>query len=195
MIVKVLLKNSPDSVLVNDHVYEYISNNPRLKSLDFEHNLRRHSSGYAVFQKSWKKPNGSYKVETIYLHRLIGDKFIPKPESDEELFITVKNGNKLDYRLDNLMWISRAGIQRHHQKTHNKTGYRGVYQEHNKFIARIYLDRKHPIELGRFETAEEAAEAYNKKSLELFGQTKSLNRIKRNKETLVQNLMKVSAAY
>ena len=60
----------------------------------------------------------------------------------------------------------------------SKTGYRGVTKEKSRFRAVIYHERK-AHNLGFFDTAEEAAKAYNKKSIELFGKTGSLNEIRK----------------
>jgi hypothetical protein len=63
----------------------------------------------------------------------------------------------------------------------SRSGYRGVTKEKNKFRAVIYHDRK-AFNLGFYDSAEEAAAAYNKKSIELFGKTGSLNVIKKKKK-------------
>lgn len=181
MIVKIQLKNSTKCVLVDDVVYEYLKNNDYLSGIDFLHNLREHSSGRAVFQKSWKMSNGAYKTETIYLHKLIAERFIEKPSSYEGNLIRVINNNRLDCRLKNLEWSNRAEIKRNISTTRNKTGYIGVFKDRYNYRAVIYKDRK-PIPLGSFKTAEEAAIAYNQKSIELFGKTRSLNKIKSVKE-------------
>ena len=78
MLYKVKLKNAEDSVLLDDHVFEYLTTDPYLVKVDFVNNLRKHSSGCAVFQKTWKRADGSYKTETIYLHKLIAEKFLAK---------------------------------------------------------------------------------------------------------------------
>ena len=161
---------------MDDYVYEFITKDPYLRELNFEHHLREHSSGRAVFQKSWKQKDGTYSTTTIYLHKIIAEKFVPKDSDEENDLIMIKNGNALDCRVENLCWSNRATIQRNTKKTHNKTGYIGVYQSHKKFLARIYVDRK-PIDLGRYETPEEAALAYNTKSIEMFGKTRNLNKI------------------
>jgi hypothetical protein len=67
-------------------------------------------------------------------------------------------------------------LRRNQSKSSNKTGYRGVVKTGKKYQAFIYDGQKR-IELGSYETPELAAEAYNKKSIELFGKTKGLNRI------------------
>ena len=178
MVIKLFLKNSPDTIVVDDHVYEFLINNTRLKSLDFVHNLRKHSSGYAVFQKSWPQKNGNYKVETIYLHRLIGDKFLECSKDIKNPCIMFKNGNRQDYRIENLAWVSRKTVQRHNNNTGNSTGYKGVHKEKKKYVARIYIDSSTSVRIGSYDTAEEAAVAYNNKSIELFGHTRGLNKVR-----------------
>ncbi|PWJ39973.1 Pathogenesis-related transcriptional factor and ERF protein [Sediminitomix flava] len=177
MLVKLLLKNSPKKVIIDDHVYDYLRTNPYLQSIDFIHNLREHSSGRAVFQKSWRQTDGSYKTETIYLHKMVAEKFLEKSEDRKGDLIKIINGDRLDCRLKNLEWSNRSDIKRNIGSTRNKTGFIGVFKDRYNYRAVIYQNRK-PIPLGTFKTPEEAALAYNKKSLKLFGYTKSLNKIK-----------------
>ena len=65
MLYKVKLKNADENVLLDDHVYEWLTADPYLAKVDFINNLRKHSSGCAVFQKTWKKTNGSSAWVTI----------------------------------------------------------------------------------------------------------------------------------
>jgi len=180
MIVKIPLKNCDKHALVDAEVYDYISKHPYLSKIGFIENLRMHSSGYAFYQKNWKQLDGSYKCETIYLQKVIAEKFIPVPENlkGQKLWIRFIDGNHLNYRLKNLEWSHLSKVVRNTSKTENKSGYRGVVKTGKKYYAIIYVNRK-PINLGIFNTPEEAAEAYNKKSLELFGKTKSINKIKK----------------
>jgi hypothetical protein len=165
-------ENTPSkSVIVDFDVYEQLSANPYLTSINFLNSLREHSGGYAVFQKGWRKNDGSYKIETIYLHKYIGEKFLKKPENaqGEKLVINLRNGNKLDCRLENLEWVSMSVTARR-SRVSNKSGFRGVYQERNGcFRATIYINKKR-IHIGIFRTAEEAATAYDKYALEHFGE-------------------------
>lgn len=108
MLYKIKLKNADENVLLDDQVYEWVTSDPYLTKVDFINNLRRHSSGCAVFQKTWKKQDGSFKTETIYLHKLIAEKFLSDNKSKEKNLVGAKNGNKLDCRLDNLVYRSRA---------------------------------------------------------------------------------------
>jgi len=176
VIYKIKLKNSPEIVMVDEKVFDYLSNDAYLKSVDYLNNLRRHSSGCAVFQKTIKKEEGGYNTTTIYLHKLIAEHFLMDQKSETNDLVGAINGNKLDCRLENLCWRSRA-IASRKRKTSSKTGYTGVYQENNRFRAVISLNRK-SIHIGMFDTAENAALAYNRKSIELFGKDGKLNVIR-----------------
>lgn len=173
MLYKVKLKNADDNVLLDDNVYDWLTSEPYFAKVDFLHNLRRHSSGCAVFQKTWKKADGDFKTETIYLHRLIAEKFLSNTKTTEKNLVGAKNGNKLDCRLDNLIFRSRSVASRK-RKTSSRTGYTGVYRENNRFRAVISVDGK-SMHLGMYDTAEEAAIAYNKKSRQLFGDNGKVN--------------------
>ena len=57
-------------------------------------------------------------------------------------------------------------------KSNNTTGYRGVSMKVGRYVASIGIgSREHPIRfnLGRFNTAEDAAKAYDRKYIELQG--------------------------
>lgn len=178
MLYKVKLKNADEEVLLDDKVFEFLTTDPYLVKVDFINNLRRHSSGCAVFQKTWKKADGGYKTETIYLHKLVAEKFLANTKTAKKNLVGARNGNKLDCRLDNLVYRSRSVASRK-RKTSSKVGYTGVYKENNRYRAVISIDRK-SVHIGMFSTAEEAALAYNKKSRELYGENGKVNVIKPN---------------
>ena len=167
MLYKVKLKNSNEHVILDDVVYEWLTSDAYLSRVDFLNNLRKHSSGCAVFQKTWKRADGNYKTETIYLHKLIAEKFhIDQKDGDRKL-VGAENGNKLDCRLENLSYRSRATASRK-RKSSSRAGYTGVYKEGKRYRAVISVDRK-SLHLGMYDTPEEAALVYNKKSRELYG--------------------------
>ena len=176
MLYKIKLKNADENVLLDDHVYEALTADAYLAKVDFVNNLRRHSSGCAVFQKTWKKAEGGYKTETLYLHRLIAERFLKDDESKTKNLVGALNGNKLDCRLENLVWRSRSVASRQ-RKTSSKVGYTGVYKENNRYRAVISVDRK-SVHIGMYDTPEEAARAYNKKSKELYGDDGKINIIR-----------------
>lgn len=178
MLYRLPLKNSDKTVLVSDKVYDSIKNNQYFQSLKLLENLRIHSYGYAFFQKNFPKPDGGYKNVTIYLHRYVAENFIDKPESEKRLLVTFKNGDRLDCREENIMWATSSQIVRNIPFSPNtQSKYRGVYQLKSGNYRSAIFRGKTAFELGVFPTAEEAALAYNKKSIEWFGMTRSLNKI------------------
>ncbi len=177
MLYKVKLKNADDQVLLDDRVYQYLTTDPYFQKLDLIHNLRKHSSGCAVFQKTWAKAGGGYKTDTIYLHKLVAEKFLAEQRTSERNLVGARNGNKLDCRLQNLEFRSRS-VSSRKRKTSSKIGYTGVYRENNRYRAVISINRK-ALHIGMFDTAEQAARAYNIKSKELFGDDGKINKIKK----------------
>lgn len=176
MIYKVKLKNAEDTVLLDDHVYEWLTNDLYLSKVDLVNNLRKHSSGCAVFQKNWRKANGTYKTETIYLHKLIAEKFLLDQKKDGNKLVSARNNDKLDCRLENLYYRSRSSASRL-RRTSNKSGFTGVYQENNRFRAVISMQGK-AVHLGMFDTPEEAALAYNRASKEIYREDAKVNKLK-----------------
>ena len=91
------------------------------------------------------------------------------------------NGDTLDNRLCNLRVCSHQGNMRNSRKQKNNTsGYVGVVRyffNNSKFVAQITLDDR-KIHLGIFDTAEEAARAYNTAAKKYFGEFARLNIIK-----------------
>jgi hypothetical protein len=83
-----------------------------------------------------------------------------------------KNGNSLDNRFSNLRDVPQ-GTNNINKRAYskNKTGYKGVSIRGNKFYATC--GAKHWA--GSYDTPEEAARAYDKKALELWGDEAVLN--------------------
>ncbi len=170
MLIKIKLKNSDHEVMLDDLVYQGIQQDPYLTELRFLSNLRLHSSKCAVFQRSARKEGGGFYTETIYLHKWIAEKFLGDKRSATNNLVSSLNGDKLDCRLENLLWRSRASASRM-RKTSNPTGYTGVYRDRNnenRFRAVIAYKGK-TLHLGMFKSVEKAAEAYQAKSKELYG--------------------------
>ena len=177
MIFRVKLKNTDHHVMIDGNVYDFLFNNSYYKEIKLLENLRLHSRGYVFFQKN-RKVDGGYKIETLYLQKIIAEKFIQKPDEQNRYWVRFKDSNPLNCQLSNLEWSTLSNVVRNTNKTDNQFGYRGVVKNGNKYQAVIYVNRK-PVNLGSFSTPKEAAKAYNDKSIELYGETKSLNRIKK----------------
>ena len=176
MLYKIKLKNADKFLILEDFIFEWLSNDPYYSEIKMLENVRLHSSGCSVFQKTWRTTNGNYKTETVYLHKLIAEKYLSEQKSSENNLVGCINGNKLDCRVENLEYRSRS-IASRKRKSSSKLGYTGVYQENNRYRAVISFAKK-SIHIGMFGTPEEAALAYNKKSRELFGDQGKINIIK-----------------
>jgi hypothetical protein len=94
------------------------------------------------------------------------------------------NGNRLDNRKSNLRICTQFQNTKNRFKSRsNKSGYKGVsffkakYPLKKPWVAEIVYNYKR-ISLGYFYTKEDAAKAYNKKAIELFGEFAKLNVIK-----------------
>lgn len=175
MKANIALTNRPDKqVVIDQHIYDQLAADPKLKKLNFFNRLRAHSSGYAFFQFYLKKVNDKQVYETIYLHKLIAERFVKRPASDKALLVRFIDGNKLNATLANLEWVTMPQLRRHMKGGSKATGYRGVTPDRGRYRAAVYhASTVH--DLGHFDTPEQAALAYNRKSRELFGETKSLN--------------------
>lgn len=113
------------------------------------------------------------KIEgkTTYLHSFI---------LNHKDMIDHINGHALDNRKSNLRICNQQqnSFNSRMPRT-NTSGYKGVSfrKDIQKYCAYIVKDRKQ-YRLGCFQTKEEAAQAYNLKALELFGEFARLNNVK-----------------
>ncbi|WP_020532015.1 hypothetical protein [Flexithrix dorotheae] len=158
--MNLLLANSDKKVKLCRKGFSY------LKRKGLDKGWRLHSAGYAVLQFT-----RFGRINTLYMHKLLADIFIEPPQSNKKLFVRMKNGKKLDCRIDNINWATMAELRR---EQNCSQGYRGVSKDGNKFRAVLY-DKGKRIYLGVFETPEEAANAYDDESFKRFGFTNSLN--------------------
>lgn len=163
--MKLSLSNSNKKVTLCRQGFSYLKKNGLMKG------WRIHSAGYAFHQKTVMG-----KIRTNYLHKLLALEFIEKPNSNKKLFVRMINENKLDCRVENLDWADMGSLRRHQHSPAQH--FRGVSKDGKKFRAILYDEGKR-IYIGRFETPEEAALAYNQESIKRFGKTGGLNEIKK----------------
>jgi hypothetical protein len=135
--------------------------------------------GYAIVGKEfaylanrkWGKTYFGYAKDPVtkeLLHRLI---LAAKPGE----VVDHINGNKLDNRTANIRVCTQAENSRNQRiKRNNSTGFKGVSRSFGKFEAKIKKDYK-IVWRKRYDTAEQAAVAYNKAAIKYFGEFARLN--------------------
>lgn len=144
-------------VIVDDDDFEYLKN----------HSWHCCNNGYACRSA---KINGKYT--TIKMHRVITN-------APEWLEVDHINHNRLDNRKGNLRVCTRSQNNMNRKRYSGSSSiYKGVSfcRRSLKWAAYIALHGKQQT-LGRFDTEEEAALAYNQKAVELFGEFAHLNQI------------------
>jgi len=87
------------------------------------------------------------------------------------------NRNRLDYRKENLRPCNKSQNMANSKiSKRNSSGYKGVSFDPSRNNWRaVICKRGKYITIGRYNTKEEAAEAYNLKAKELFGKFANLN--------------------
>lgn len=174
--IEIKLTNKEAYLILDAKSYRAILENKYFKAIQLLDHLRAHSSGYAFFQRL-KSVRGVVSSETIYIHKYLAEHFVDKPlvKSGKKVYVHFKNKNPLDCRLENLEWITMNQLRRNQKNVGGDTGFRGVVREGPSRFKAIIYDEGKPLLIGTFKTALAAAKAYNKRSLEMFGNTASLN--------------------
>jgi len=108
----------------------------------------------------------------VYMHRVI-------MEASKEQLVDHINGNTLDNRKENLRFANKSQNASNTVKSRGKSKYKGVwYQPSRKKPWKAELTHNNTkFSLGSYATEEEAALAYNKMAVQLFGEFAMENKI------------------
>jgi hypothetical protein len=123
--------------------------------------LRRGGQIYRV-RANYRKAQMVNGKGHALLHRLI------MGVTDPKIIVDHINHDPLDNRKANLRLCTSAENTRNSRNSKSKSGFKGVRPHRKKWEARITHNNKQ-IYLGAFVTPQAAAEAYDKKAIELFG--------------------------
>lgn len=107
----------------------------------------------------------SYKQRTQRMHRQIMGLYIGDKTRIDHI-----NGDKLDNRKNNLRLCDQSqNAMNSKMRVDNKSGFKGVYfyKSRNKYRAMIGIDKKQ-LDLGYYETPEEAGYVYEQFALQLY---------------------------
>lgn len=126
------------------------------------------NSGYAR-RHVWVGGKGVKKYYTLFLHRIL----VQAPPGMEVDHI---NHDKLDNRRCNLRICTPGQNKQNSPKSSKpkRSKYKGPQKRGHTWKSQIFKNRKQYY-LGTFNTEEEAAKAYNRAAIELFGEFANLN--------------------
>ena len=139
--------------IVDDEDYE------RVSIFKWHSNETKNGLKYARRTIVFPRVNGKQPQIKQYLHRYILDNF------DKSIMIDFKDDNPLNCQKDNLI-ISNDACKTYNIVPRKRTMAKGVRKKYNKWHSRIF-DGEKDIFIGTFNTEKEAADAYNKKNLEI----------------------------
>jgi len=154
---KIMLLSNGEAVLVDNDDFEFLNH----------WKWKKHRQGYAC---RTGYIDGKYKL--LLMHRIIN-------QTPSHLEVDHINRNKLDNRKINLRAVNRSENEINKDLCcRNTSGYKGVTwdKSREKWSAKIKHDGTF-YNLGRFDTAKEAAIAYNSAAKVLFGKYAFTNRI------------------
>lgn len=142
------------SILIDEDDYEIFS----------KHHWCISGNGYAV--RSRNRFDDQTKDKTLYLHREI----LGLTNGDCHAVDHI-NRNRLDNRKENLRICTQQHNASNREKYNKSSNYKGVYldERNGKYVACITYNKK-KIMIGKFETAVEAAKAYDYYAVKYFGE-------------------------
>lgn len=151
--MKIIYLTKGYATLVDDEDYEYL-------------NKLKWCAGHSSKGQYYAKRTGG-----ALMHRVILN-------APKELQVDHINGNKLDNRKSNLRLCTVSQNLMNKKKYCGESPYKGVHfnKRMGRYEAYIKLNAR-KIHIGHFDTPQEAALAWNKKAIELYGEFALLNEV------------------
>lgn len=143
--------------IVDDEHYEYLN--------QWKWRVTKHGDGFHAARNVCWNLNGKPRQRSVKMHRVIAG--ISGFEVDHI------NHNTLDNRSENLRVATRSqNMMNRRWGKASRNGIKGVYEYRDRFQAKIGNKW-----LGIFQTANDAAKAYNQAAIKMFGDRACLNPI------------------
>jgi hypothetical protein len=121
-----------------------------------------------------KYPSANWQGKTIYLHVEVAKRKFNREIPDQ---VDHEDRNPLNCRRYNLRLATNSQNKMNKDVAYlSCTGFKGVSKHGNRFRAKIW-NNDQQYHLGLFDTAEEAAAAYNAEAFRLYGEFAVLNEI------------------
>ena len=117
------------------------------------------------------------RAKSSFIHTLVASAFVENPNNLTDIYHI--NRNSLDNRAINLKYVTRTeSCMKAKKRNNTNSRYKGVCydKDKNKWAARIMIHGKR-VRLGRFANEQDAANAYNKRALEIYGELAVINQI------------------
>jgi hypothetical protein len=166
---------------LDPNIFEFIDNICLILLLD----MQGATKGKAIIDREdypkvkdmkWRLSGNGYvmsgaKKQQVYLHRIV---FVDLPDG---VIVDHKDMDLMNNRKSNLRASTRSQNGANSKITKsNRSGFKGVYlpSDKKKFVARIQAHGI-PYNLGYFDNKIDAAKAYDKKAVEVFGEFAATN--------------------
>lgn len=125
----------------------------------------------------WTLDTYGYPITSVLNSCILMGRFIMDLWREDNSVVHYADGNPLNNCKDNLIATDITNAIRSQKlKSNNTSGYKGIYPTNsNKWGAKIVVNYKQ-IHLGTFDTAEEAAEAYDQAAAKYYGEFARTNK-------------------
>lgn len=105
--------------------------------------IKNKKDGYAIIKVIPPGSSNKDYAENLYIHVTLAKLFIPNPDPVNNIEVNHINGDKMDYSLDNLEWVTSQNNIIHARKTGlNKSNVHDNKTTDSETVATIYLDYK-----------------------------------------------------